>query len=144
MGDEIAPFHQVDAHLPREIGVLEVGGVENARREQHDIRLGPPLRRQRTQCRQQQLRIVLDGPHAVALKQLRKRPLHDPPVGEHVTHARGHAQVIFENDKLAGIQPKQIGADDRDVNVARHLQVRASAAGSACSYKPARAELRGR
>ena len=38
--EQVAAFDQLDAHLPREERVLEVGGVEDARREQHDRRLG--------------------------------------------------------------------------------------------------------
>jgi hypothetical protein len=73
VGDQVAAFDQIDAHLAGEVGVLEVGGVEDARREQHDIRLGAALGRQRAQRGQQQLRIVLDGAHAVAVKELRER-----------------------------------------------------------------------
>jgi hypothetical protein len=65
---------------------------------------------------------VLDGPHAIALKELRKGPLHHAAVGEHVTHAGGHAQIVFKHHKLAGVQAQQVGADDGDVDVARHLQ----------------------
>ena len=119
---QVAALDQIDAHLPREIGVLEVGGVEDSRRQQHDIRLRPALRRQRAQRGQQQLRIMLDGPHAVALKELRKGPLHHAAVGEHVAHAGGHAQIVFEHHKLAVVQPQQIRAHHRDVDVARHLQ----------------------
>ena len=122
VGDQVAAFDQIDAHLAREIGVLKVGGVEDARREQHDVRLGAAFRRERAQRGQQQLRIVLDGPHAVAVKELRKGALHHAAVGEHVADARGHAQVVLEHDKLAGVEAQQVGADDGDVDVARHLQ----------------------
>ena len=105
---QVAALHQVDAHLARQIGVLKVRGVEDARREQHDIRLRPALRRQRAQRGQQQLRIVLDRPHAVAREKLRKRPLHHPAVGEHVAHARGHAQVVFKHHEFAVVQPQQV------------------------------------
>ena len=44
--DEVAAFHEVDAHLAGEISVLEVGGIEDARREQHDIGLGTAFRRE--------------------------------------------------------------------------------------------------
>ena len=122
VGDQVAALDQVDAHLPREVGVLEVGGVEDSRREQHDIRLRTTLGRQRAQRGQQQLRIMLDGPHAITLKELREGPLHHAAVGEHVTHAGWHAQIVFEHHKLACVEPQQVRADHRDVDVARHLQ----------------------
>ncbi len=65
---------------------------------------------------------MLDGPHAVAREELREGALHDAAVGEHVAHAGGHAQVVFEHDEFAVVEAQQIGADDRDVDVARHLQ----------------------
>ena len=68
------------------------------------------------------MRIVLDGPHAVAGEEPREGTLHNAAIGEHVTHARGHAQVVFEHDELASVKAQQIRADDRDVDVARHLQ----------------------
>ena len=37
MDEEVAALDQLDAHLPREEGVLEVGRVEDAGRQQHDV-----------------------------------------------------------------------------------------------------------
>ena len=122
MGDEVAAFDQIDAHLAGEIGVLEVGGVEDAGREQDDVGLGAAFGSERAERGQQQLRVVLDGAHAVAVEELREGALHDAAVGEHVADAGGHAQVVFEDDELAGVEAEQIGADDGDVDVARHLE----------------------
>ena len=122
VGHKVAALDQVDAHLPGQIGVLKVCGVEDSRRQQHDIRLRPALRRQRAQRGQQQLRIVLDGPHPVAVEELREGPLHYPAVGQHVAHPGGHPEVVFEHHKLAGSQPQQVGAHHRDVDIPRHLQ----------------------
>jgi hypothetical protein len=80
------------------------------------------LRGERAQRGQQQLRIVLDGAHAVAVKELREGALHDAAVGEHVADAGGHAEVVFEDDELAGVEAEQVGADDGDVDVARDLE----------------------
>ena len=40
---EIAAFDKIDSHLTSEIGMFEVCGIENTRREKHDIRLWSPL-----------------------------------------------------------------------------------------------------
>ena len=90
-------------------------------REQDDVRFGPAFGRQRAQRGQQQLRVVLDGPHAIAVEELRKGALHDAAVGEHVAHAGGHAQVVFQHHELAVVEAEQVGADHRNVDVARHL-----------------------
>ena len=47
---------------------------------------------------------MLNGPNAITVEQLRERPLHHAPVGEHVTDAGGNPQVILEHDELAGVQ----------------------------------------
>ena len=122
VGDEVAAFDKIDAHLAGEIGVLEVGGVEDAGREQNDVRLGAAFGRERTERGQQQLRVVFDGAHAVALEELREGALHDAAVGEHVADAGGNAQVVFEDDEFAGVEAEQVGADDGDVDVARDLE----------------------
>ena len=65
---------------------------------------------------------MLDGAHAVAVEQLREGALHDAAVGEHVAHARWHAEIIFEDDEFAGIEAEEIGTDDGDVDVAWNLE----------------------
>ena len=122
VGNEVAALDEIDAHLASEIGVLEVGGIEYAGGEKNDVGLGTAFRGQRTKRGQQQLRIVLDGAHAVAVKELRESALHDAAIGEHVAHAGGDAQVVFEHHELAVVQAQQVGADDGDIDVARHLQ----------------------
>ncbi len=51
--DEVAAFDDLDAHLPREIRVLEVRAVVRARRQQHDVRLRHAVRRDVLQHLQQ-------------------------------------------------------------------------------------------
>ena len=47
--EQVAALDEFDAHEPREQGVLEVGGVEDAGREHHDGRVVDPRRRARAQ-----------------------------------------------------------------------------------------------
>ncbi len=122
VGDEVAAFDEINAHLAGEVGVLEIRGVEDAGREQNDVRLGTAFGRKRAQRGKQQLRIMLDGAHSVAVEELREGALHDAAVGEHVAHAGGDAKVVFEDDEFAGVEAKQIGADDGDVDVAGNLE----------------------
>ena len=56
------------------------------------------------------------------MEQLRKGPLHDAPVGEHVAHAGRDAQIVFEDDEFAVVQAQKIAAHDGDINIARNLQ----------------------
>ena len=57
--NKIAAFDDFNAHLPREIGVLEIRAVVGARREQHHRRVGHAGGRDVLQHLQQFLRIVL-------------------------------------------------------------------------------------
>ena len=122
MRHQIAPLNQLDAHLPRQVSMFVISGIEHSRRQQHDIRFRSPFRCKRPQCSQQQLRILLDRPYVVAAKQLRKDPLHHPPVRQHVAHAARHPQIVFEHHKLAVLHPDQVRPANRDVHVSRHLQ----------------------
>jgi hypothetical protein len=65
---------------------------------------------------------VLNGTNSVAVEELRKGALHDAAIGKHVAHAGGHAQVVFEDYELAGVEPEKIGPDHGDVDVAGDLQ----------------------
>ncbi len=65
---------------------------------------------------------MLDGPDSLQAEQIGENSLHHPSVGQHVGNATGHAQVIFQHHEFAAGQPDQIGADHRDIDVARHLQ----------------------
>ncbi len=71
--DEVGGLDQLDAHLAREEGVLEVGGVGGPRRPHDDRRLALRRRRDRAQRVQQQLRVVVDRAHAVGGEQLGTR-----------------------------------------------------------------------
>ena len=121
---EIAALDQFDAHLPRQECVLEIGRVENARREQ--ARLSARAARgtgwsQSAQRGQQSLRVVIDG-------QTRSRgtawgkPLQHFPVRQYVRYAAGNAQIVFEEGKAAVGQTDEIGAADTDVDSARNVE----------------------
>ena len=115
--EEVAAFDQLDAHLPREKRVLEVGGVEDAGREHHDRRFGVLRRRERAQRREQRLTVVIDRLDLVVLEQLREDALDDLAVRQHVRHAARHAQIVLEHREAAVGQPHEIGAGDRHVEM---------------------------
>ena len=118
--EQVAALDQLDAHLPGQEGVFEVGGVEDARREQHDRRLGPVRRGQGPQRRQQGLAVVIDGTDVVAAEEQREHPLDHLAVGEHVAHPARHAQVVLEHRERPVGQAHQVGAGHRDVDVVAH------------------------
>ena len=96
--DEVRRLDQLDAHLPRQERVLEVGGVERARRP-HDHRrlLLPAGRRHLRERGPQQRRVVVDRPHAVVGEQPGQQPRHRHPVLEHVRDPARRAHVVLEH-----------------------------------------------
>ena len=60
LDEEVLPLDQLDAHLLGEEGVLEVGAVEVAGREQHDHRVLDVAGRDLAQRLEQQVRVVVD------------------------------------------------------------------------------------
>ncbi len=65
--EQVAALDQFDAHLARQKRVLEIGGVEDAGRQQHDGRVGPVRGRQAAQRGEQLLAVLIDRAHVVAL-----------------------------------------------------------------------------
>ena len=116
--DEVGGLDQLDAHLAREEGVLEVGGVERARRPHHDGRLGVGAGRHRAQRREQQLRVVVDRAHAVLGEELGDQPRHRHPVLEHVGDARRRAHVVLEHPPGAVGVAHQVAAGHVRVDAA--------------------------
>ena len=75
-------------------------------------------RRERAQRRQQRLAVLRDRADLVAIEQAGQHALGDLAVGEHVRHAARHPQVVLEHDEAAVLEAHEIGAGDRDVDVA--------------------------
>ena len=77
--------------------MFEVRTVVHARRQHHHARLVDPGGRHRAQRLEQQIRVVRHRRHAVQREQLGEQPHRHLAVLEHVAHAAGHAQVVFEH-----------------------------------------------
>ena len=132
--DEAVAHHQVLAldqlhpHLLGQEGVLEVSAVVHARGQHHHGRLVHTRRRHAAQGFEQQVGVVRHRCHAVQAEQLGEQPHHHLAVLQHVAHAAGHAQVVFEHVVLAGVVGRVFhtrGAHDVDardvrIDVARH------------------------
>ena len=68
-----------------------------------------------------------DWGNAVLTEQLRKKPHHHLAVFQHVAHAAGHSQVVFQHivfARASGIRrANNVNAADVRVNIARHVDV---------------------
>jgi hypothetical protein len=71
---------------------------------------------------EQQAGVVLDWMHALAREQLREQPHHHLAVLEHVRHARGRAQVVFQHVVLAVIVAHEVDAGDVRVHLVRQVE----------------------
>ena len=103
---------ELRAHLLSEVRVLEVSGVVDARRQHHDFGATATARRQRGQAVEQLRWVVVHRQDRAVGEQFREHPLHHQPVLEHVRHAGGHAQVVFEHVHRAVAVAHQVGAAD--------------------------------
>jgi hypothetical protein len=95
---EIAAFHELDAHLLGKECVLEIGGIEYARSQENDFRFVPCRRtngRQGAQRRQQGLRVMIHRTDAVVAEQGGKHLLQHLAIGQHVRHSAGDTKVIL-------------------------------------------------
>src|SRR5438874_3994249 len=103
--------------------MLEISGVVDARRQQHDCRILFPCRRDVSKNVEQFLAVIFHRPDPVLGKEIWKNTAHDLPVLNDVGNARRAARVIFENKKIAVAITHQIGAANVDVNVLRDAEV---------------------
>ncbi len=122
MAQQVAALDQLDAHVTGQEGVLEVGRVVHARREQHDRRHGGGRRGDVAQRREQLLRVLVDAEYAVALEERRELALHGGAVLEHVAGARGRAQVVLEHEVLAVLVAHDVDAGDMRIDAAGRVE----------------------
>ena len=138
--EQVAAFDERHAHLARQEGVLEVGGVRHPRRQHDDRGLGPARRRQRAQRRQQRAAVVRDGADVVAVEQARERP-RSSPRGSPACTTRRSARAGCLRGRRSGRPPCGSGRCPRPRRRCRGGRARpAFPAGSACSSGPAPAE----
>ena len=112
MDEEVSPLDEIDGHFVREKGVLVVRRVEDAGRQEDDLRIDASGGRDFTQVREQHARIVVDWPDVIALEQLRIHLLDDLAIAEHVRDAARHAEIVLEHDKPSVGSTNEVGADD--------------------------------
>ena len=124
--EEVAALDELDPHLLGQEGVLEVGGVVDARRQHHDARPAGgtrdgPTRREADEVVEELPGVGVDRADAELGEPVGERPRHDLPVREHVRDAAGCAQVVLEDHPATVVAPDQIAAGDVDVLVVRNV-----------------------
>ena len=121
---QVAALHDLDAHLAGEEGVLEVGAVVDAGREQHAdrVRLFP---RGEMYCSvvSRSAGVTVHAAHPGAAEEIGKDPLHGHAVLQHVGDAGRAAAVVLEHQIVAVPVADEIGAADVDVDVLGHIEV---------------------
>jgi hypothetical protein len=136
--DEVAWLDQLDAHLPGQKGIFEVGRVERTGSPEHDRGMALGRRGHGSQRVQEQTRIVVDGPHPVSGEQLGHQAGHGYAVLEHVGDSRGGAHVVLEHPPGAVTVTDQVTAAHVGVDAARgpHALHGAGEAGPAHDQRP--------
>ncbi len=110
--EQVAALDELDAHEPREQGVLVVRGVVDAGRQHDDGRILDALGRARAQRLQQAVRVVADRPHPHRREQLGQGLRHDAAVRDDVAHAARHAHVVLEHPPGAELVADDVDAGD--------------------------------
>ena len=123
VGQQVAPFHQLNAHLAGEKGVFKIGRVVDTRRKQHNVWLAASNRCQRLHCVEQRLPVEIERTHGIAVEERGKGALHHLAVDQHVGCAAGHAQIVFEHGKAPVWLADEVGADDCHVNAVWHIDI---------------------
>jgi hypothetical protein len=125
LDEQVLALDQFHPHLLRQEGVLEVGAVVHAGREHHHRGLGRGAGGAGAQGIEQQVGVMGDRRHAVLAEQFGEQPHHHLAVFQHIAHAAGHAQVVFEHVVLAlalGIRSAHdIDAADVRINAVGHV-----------------------
>ena len=119
---EIAALDQRHAHLARQKHVLEVGGIVDAGRQQHDTRIVDAGRRHLAQLAQQALAVVGDRANFEPLHQIGKGALHQMAVLDDIGNAGRAAAVVLEHQEFAFAIAHDVGAVDVDIGAAREIQ----------------------
>src|SRR5439155_3462736 len=91
-------------------------GVRHPRREDDHHRLPGPFRGCVEQRVEEEVRVVLDGPHRVGREELRKDAAENVPVLEHIGDTRRAAAIVLEDDVVATAVADDVGAHDVGVN----------------------------
>ena len=106
---EVAALDEREAEIAREIGVLEVGLVVGARREQHDARRVGRPRRQRVEHLAQAAEERRQPLHAAVAEGLRQAARQRDPVLERVAGAGRRLGAIGEHPPRAVGRAREVG-----------------------------------
>ena len=123
--EEVAPLDQLDPHLLGQEGVLEVGRVVDARREEHDGRTALAARgRARGEAAQvldQLAGVMVDRADAQLREPVGEDARHRRAVGEDVRDAAGGTEIVLQHEVAPLRVAHEVAADDVDVLVVRHV-----------------------
>ena len=122
LDEEVAALDERHAHLAREEGVLEVGGVVDARAQHDHHRALARPRRHVEQAVEEERRVLLDRAHGVGGEELGEDAVEQRAVLEHVGHAARAAAVVLQHEILPRLAPDQIGAHHVGEDLARRDQ----------------------
>ena len=116
--EQILALDQFDAHLLGQEGVLEIGAVMGAGGHQHDRGVGDAGGSDAAEVVEQHVGVVVDRRDAVGREQLGEQPHHHFAVFQHIGDAGGDAEVVLQDEKLAGVVADDVDPGDVGVDAA--------------------------
>ncbi|MNV50767.1 hypothetical protein D3C71_1427940 [compost metagenome] len=117
---QVGAFHQLHAHFTGQERVFEVGTVEAARGQHHGC--GVVQRAGALEGVQQQVRVMIDGRHALGGEEFWEQTHHHLAVFEHVADAAGRTQVVFQYVIATVAVTDQIDPGDMGINATVQIQ----------------------
>ena len=110
--DEVAALDELDAHHPREEGVLEVRGVEDPGGEHDDGGVARAVGGGGTQRAEQHPGVVVHGPDPHRRERLGEDVGHGAAVGDDVADAGRHPDVVLEDPEGPRLVADEVDAGD--------------------------------
>ena len=101
--------------------MLEIGRVEYAGREQHDLRIGDARRRNLEELVTELRAVFGNALDCEAMHEIGEGPLHKMPVLDDIRHAGRRPPVVFQHEEIAAGIADDVGSADVDIGAARRV-----------------------
>ena len=120
---EVRADDERHAHFARQEDMLEIGGVVDAGREQHDLRIAMLAGGDVGHRGAQAAAVIIDRLEADAGHEVRKGAQHEMPVLDDVGDAGGRAGIILEHAEIAEFVADDVDAADMHIGAVRDREI---------------------
>src|SRR5208337_3033940 len=119
--EQVPSFDERNADLTSEENVFEIGRVEHAWREQHDLRIGDARRRNLQELVTELCAVFGNALDFEAMHKIGKSPLHQMPTLDDIRYAGRRPPVVFQHKEIAAGIADAVGSANVDIGAARRI-----------------------